>query len=361
MAFLDSIIFLTSSTIKAPSGLWEILLLKVFDFITNYGWRIVIFTLCLKLLVSPLDIFQRYKARKNQKITQRLKPEMDRLAKQYPDRAELSRKQMELTKKSGISYASSCLPGLVTMVLFITLLSGLNNISYYTNFKDYYDLYTEYNVSISESAEQGINGDEAIKIAQERVYDKYQETKVSFLWIKNIWSPDVPWRGEVNDESEFKKNIGKYGSNANKSGLSEAQLADMKSQYSTVMAKLLEEENNHSNGYLVLPILCIVLSFVNQFIVQHQQKQTGQINPNVGMAGSMKMMMWIMPIIIGYFSLQYTSAFALYLVVQYLFSLMITLVSLLINKYLDKKEIDKTKNDEGIIRYGRPDPNDLSR
>ena len=108
MAFLSAILF--AAEIKQPSGLWELLLLQVFSFIQNYGWRVVLFTLCLKLLLSPLDIFQRYKARKNQKITERLKPQMEKLQKQYTDQTVLAQKQMQLNKKEGFSYMSSCLP-----------------------------------------------------------------------------------------------------------------------------------------------------------------------------------------------------------------------------------------------------------
>lgn len=84
MAFLSNVLLSAADTvIKEPSWLWEKLLLHVFNFIGNYGWRVVFFTVCLKLLLCPLDIYQRYKARKNQKITERLKPEMEKLQKQY--------------------------------------------------------------------------------------------------------------------------------------------------------------------------------------------------------------------------------------------------------------------------------------
>ena len=81
--------------IIAPSGMWASLIMKVFGFIANYGWRIVVFTLILKLVISPLDFYQRYKMNKNQKITERLKPTMDKLRKQYAgDEKAFSQKQM---------------------------------------------------------------------------------------------------------------------------------------------------------------------------------------------------------------------------------------------------------------------------
>ena len=94
MAFLSII-----SEVTAPTGLWCWLILNVFSFVANYGWRIVLFTVCLKVLLSPIDIYQRFKARKNQLITLKLKPDMDKLQKMYGnDQKLLAQKQMELQK-----------------------------------------------------------------------------------------------------------------------------------------------------------------------------------------------------------------------------------------------------------------------
>ena len=114
MAFLMSAVDVT-----APSGLWEWLIIDVFGFIGKYGWRIVVLVVFLKLILSPLDFYQKYKMRKNQRITESLKPQMDKLAKQYgEDKQALQQKQMELQKKAGFSYMSACIPMIVTLVLF---------------------------------------------------------------------------------------------------------------------------------------------------------------------------------------------------------------------------------------------------
>lgn len=194
-----------------------------------------------------------------------------------------------------------------------------------------------------------------VQYAQKAVFDYYQESKTSFLWIKNIWSPDVPWKKEVNSESQFNTNIGKYGTDASKSGLSDDELARMKTMYPTVMGLLLTEENNDANGYLILPVLSVLMSVAMQLITMRQQKKSGQVNEAMG-SGAMKAMMFIMPVMIGFFSLSYTSAFALYLVVNYAFSLLINVGSNLILLAIDKKEQHKLETE--VHKYGRPDPND---
>ncbi len=377
MAFLSATLFAAETAIKQPNWLWELLILHVFDFIANYGWRVVFFTLCLKLLLSPLDIYQRYMARKNQKITERLKPQMEKLQKQYTDRTILAQKQMQLNKQAGFSYFSSCLPAIVTMAVMFSLLGALNEVSQYMNFKEYYELYNRYDAAIVEYngmddaskaalKEQGVVTDERknpdgsvidynVQYAQKEVFDYYQENKTSFLWIKNIWSPDVPWKKEVNSESQFNTNIGKYGTSASKSGLTDDELARMKTMYPTVMGLLLAEENNGANGYLILPVLSVLMSVAMQLVTMRQQKKSGQVNEAMG-SGAMKAMMFIMPVMIGFFSLSYTSAFALYLVVNYAFSLIINVGSNLILLAIDKKEQHKLETE--VHKYGRPDPND---
>ena len=393
MAFLSNVLLSVADTvIKEPSWLWEKLLLHVFNFIGNYGWRVVFFTVCLKLLLCPLDIYQRYKARKNQKITERLKPEMEKLQKQYAgDRNMLAQKQMQLNKQAGISYFSSCLPAIITMAVMFSLLGALNEVSQYMNFKEYYEMYNVYNEAVVEYNEmddaakqalrdQGVvnpelvDGDgnpvlESQQYGQNEVYEFYQANKTSFLWIKNIWSPDVPWKKEVNSYKQFISNIGKRGSDASKSGIDDATLASMKGNYDVVMGKLLAEGNNGANGYLVLPILSVLFSVATQWLSMRQQKQSGQMNEAMG-GGTMKTMMFIMPVMIGFFSLSYTAAFSLYLIISYAFSLALQLSSNAILLVIDKaeeKKVTTTVQKYGrpdpsvtIQKYGRPDPNDFN-
>lgn len=381
MAFLNGALLCESLTVSAPTGLWEWLILNVFSFIENYGWRIILFTLALKLVLSPLDIYQRYKGRKNQLISERLAPQLEKLQRQYPDPQEYGRKQMELQKKEGFSYFSSCLPAIATMVIFITLLVGLNKISAYINFTQYQDLYDTYNAAVveydglSDDVKQGLKDDGIIsdeykkkdetvwddktQYAQYKVSLRYEETKISFLWIENIWSPDVPWKKEVNDFETFKSNIGDYAKSPEKLGLDAATVQEMITPYETIMGRLLDTSYNRTNGYLILPVLSVGLSFLMQWTTSRQQKKSGQVNDAMGGGATMKMMMFMMPVLMGVFSLSYTSSFSLYLVVNYLVSLAISGSASLIFKISDKRTAKKAA--EVVHKYGRPDPNDSEK
>lgn len=378
MAFLNGITLFASTVVDQPKGLWEWLILTVFSFIADYGWRIVLFTLALKIVLSPLDIFQRYKGRKNQKISERLAPQIEKLQKQYPDPQEFSRKQMELQRKEGFSYFSSCLPAIATMVIFITLLIGMNKVSAYYNYTEYRDLYDTYHAAyteydtMSEEEKNRLKADEIIsdkykkddetvwddktQYAQYKVSLRYEEIKKSFLWVKNIWSPDVPWKKEINDQTTFQNNLGDYYKSPEKMGLTSNEVQTMVTEYNTVMGRLLDTSYNGANGYLVLPVLSVGLSFLMQWLTMRQQKKSGQVNDAMGGGSTMKMMMFMMPVLMGIFSLSYTACFSLYLVVNYLVSLAINLSSSLLFVLIDKRDAKKAA--ETVHKYGRPDPND---
>lgn len=456
MAFLNIL-----SQAVAPTGFWSWLILNVFSFIGNYGWRIILFTVCLKLVLSPLDIFQRYQARKNQLITLKIRPQMEKLQKMYGDDQQLlAKKQMELNKKAGVKYFSSCLPAIVTLVVFITLLYyGLQPISQYQNFRQYEQLYAKYtefcndelveeryeelypemyddslaaaeakrteiraaqvealkeeigqkayddvmaqktddmseqeikaleeraaeakaaalsafipeehtdeiesrtDKAVVETAEASLR-EEALsqlrEIAQTEVFNEYDNNvKVSFLWVKNIWNADVFWTAPINSASQFKSNIGAYGTDYKKAGVESAdELAKMLSEYDNVMAKLLNDpEYNRTNGYMILPILTILMSVAMQIISFRQQKESGQMNAQA--ESTSKIMMFVMPVMMAYFSFSYTAAFALYLVMNYIVSLVIALLSTLVIKIADKKA--QLQMETAVQSYGRPDFSD---
>lgn len=195
------------------------------------------------------------------------------------------------------------------------------------------------------------------EVAQTEVFNEYeQDVKVSFLWVKNIWNADVLWTAPINSASQFKNNIGDYGTNYKKAGLESAdELAAMLSEYDNVMAKLLNDpEYNKTNGYMILPILTILLSVGMQILSYRQQKDSGQVTAQS--AGMTKTMLFVMPVLMGYFAFSYTAAFSLYLVMNYLVSLLISVISTLVIKIADKKTQHNLET--AVQSYGRPDFSD---
>lgn len=110
------------------------------------GVGIIVFTLILKTIVLPLDIFSRIQTKKQALIMDRMRPQMEKLQKQYAnDKNMYNQKVLELQKKSGYSMFGSCLPMIVSLVIFIIVFNAFSTYSQYANLKQYNEMVTKYN------------------------------------------------------------------------------------------------------------------------------------------------------------------------------------------------------------------------
>lgn len=113
-----------------PLGGWVIgwvnrwLVIPLFDFlgkyIANYGIIILILTIIIKIVISPLT----YKSYLSTAKMRLLKPEMDEIAARYPKQDEAMKKQqavMELYKKAGVSPMGGCIPLLIQFPILIAM------------------------------------------------------------------------------------------------------------------------------------------------------------------------------------------------------------------------------------------------
>ena len=96
-----------------------------YDVWPDFGGAIILFTLAIMLVLSPLSI----KSTRSMIKMQRVQPEMKRLQAQYKgDREALNREMMAFYQANNINPFSSCLPMLLQMPVFFVLyqvLSGL--------------------------------------------------------------------------------------------------------------------------------------------------------------------------------------------------------------------------------------------
>ena len=90
------------------------------SFISNYGLVILLMTILIKLLISPLTI----KSYKSSAKMQVIKPEIDKLNAKYPNEKDAMKKQqamMDLYQKAGISPMGGCLPMLLQMPILFAM------------------------------------------------------------------------------------------------------------------------------------------------------------------------------------------------------------------------------------------------
>ena len=81
------------------------------SWVGSYGWSMVVFTIMIRLVLTPLDLKSRASMRK----TTKLQPQLQALQKKYAnDKEKLNAKTAELYKKEHVNPMSSCLPLLLT-------------------------------------------------------------------------------------------------------------------------------------------------------------------------------------------------------------------------------------------------------
>ncbi len=113
------------------------------------GVGIIVFSLILKIVVLPFDVYQRITMRKQNNKMKENQEKMEKLQKQYAnDKEKYNQKVMEMYKENGISMFSSCLPMILSMIVFIAAIGGFNAYSKYANIQNYNHFVQAYNQTI---------------------------------------------------------------------------------------------------------------------------------------------------------------------------------------------------------------------
>ena len=338
--------------------------------VASFGWTVVLFTVILRLILSPLDIWQKVISRRNNKAMERMKPQLEALQARYADdKQRLQQEQMALYKKEKYSTMGMCLPTIVTFVVFFVVFAGFRQMVGYQFAKDYKECVKAYNTSIAEQIEANKDADYIVdngdgkwdiddvaktesgadfyaaakKNAQHAVYNVYysedQVTIRSFLWIKNIFVSDN-WAQAVPD----------FATVTGQKGMATSKLTGITiDEYNDVMADVLGTggygKDGKWNGLLILPILSIALSFLSTKLLSGSQAQPPAPPQDAQGEGAekaqsqqqtMKMMQYVMPIMMGVFALFYSGAFALYMFTSSLCAILFQLAFNLIAKLVDK-------------------------
>ncbi len=457
----------------APNGagdIWINIILWLAN-LTSVVGAVILFTILLKLVTLPFDFMSKWSMRKNSVKMEQMRPELEKLQKQYADNKDMyNQKMMALYKKNGYSMFGSCLPTILTLVIFIIAINGFQSYSGYQNRQYFYDMsvsynnvayagfdldddilkrdennklviakekiaiekgvnspmstlktikdnddkilfeifcsyekpldkenyvfnlwttnsYVIYNTSFTingdniewESVEsfqarkeglslgknsplaseennflcmlrngeeityeevknnQGMTAEKFIQdIQQEKSAQTYREEQASFLWIKNIWATDSPTAHPIQTDWEtFKATHGYTASGEYEIG---------EGAYLNLIAKL-EYEKTAPNGYFILIVLTIAVTFLTQIIMSKAQKAQMELQTVNGQgAQTQKMMKWMMPIMMAVFAFMYTAAFSIYIVIS---SIISVLTTLLINVLVDKK-LKKDADKQGV-------------
>ena len=367
---------------------------------------VMIFTIVLKTIVMPLDVFSKFKTKKQSLVMERMRPQMEKLQKQYAnDKQMYNQKVMELYKKNGYSMMGICLPTIVSLVIFMVVFSQFSTYSQYANLELYRGMVAAYNEVVQEYVyDEQTNADGFLipdsDYEQEEVYrvdfDKFEsfytanrgddiyelpeysayirevlgkdaETENDMLIVvKSYIAEDAPSSARAASAAYYRENkqdfiwVGSIwypDSMLNKevpdfddfvSSLSQApNLANYEDSYNEVTANLTDEKNTY-NGYFVLIVLAIGMMFLSQFFTMRMQKGMNDLGTVDGSGKrTNKWLLILMPIIYGVFSFFYSAAFSIYMIVNTTYSFLTTLI---VNKALDRK-FKKHEERQELDRY----------
>lgn len=374
----------------AVGGLWGTIINWFMSFIPNFGVAIIIITVLIKLLMSPLEVHQKITAKKNAEKQAILQPKLEKLQKQYGNNKQLlNQKQMELYKKENYNVMGSCFGMLINLVLtltiFITLFSSINVISQNNIKQEYATLQNEYitvyknnlatngNITITDNmtfeqietalSNAGLSTDEIASLkasasanASKQTSIKYGEIKEGFLWIKNIYRPDT-WASVFPSADEFVAISGINFNNVSAENVytdilgntyetKDTAITAFKNDFNLVTADI-QKDYTGWNGWLILVILAAGITVLSQIITTISTKAKKQYdkkgNELETKTPNSKLMLILLPVLMLIFAIQYSAAFALHIVVNSVMSVLIGYVTTLVMNKIEKKKALKNK------------------
>ena len=365
---------LSSVTSQWPSGFWPSLI-KIFE-VGSYAWTIILFTVVLKLVLSPMDFLQRLFTNRQARAQAKLQPQLEKIKKQYgQNQTLLYQKQNELMAKSGVNMKASCIIMLVymalTLTIFITLFNSMRGIAGFkiqnqynelrqtyaiTYDKDYLKTYLgmtdeqvgefysksgderkEYILTFEQNkVASGVTlediqakNEEIKSIAQENVAKRYSEIKDSWLWIKNIWIADKATAPEIQNYSAYVSSTG--------------DKTVFEEDYNNVMAKL-QNVDKSVNGYYILSILVVAVTFLSQWLSKKLSSPKDKSGATVKQPGAGKFLMILLPFTMLLFTLNSSAIFSIYIITNSIVSTALTpVITIICNKIEDKREKAKTE------------------
>lgn len=310
-------------------------------FTHNYGLSIILFTILFRLVLLPFDIRSRVGQREYTAKMKKIQPEMDMINKAYKnDPQKAQQMMMEIRKREGIGMMPK---GCGTMLLTYPIL-----IAFFAVFR---------NIAAEKMVELSTLTDAAM-------IEQWFDTN-SFLWVKNIWQPDVYFNfskvwgmrvfwiikdinGPIVPETvEQLKSILKSAFDGGFLDAFNAQSLDFNAFCEQVNAglQLAREQiaTGHAwlggNGLYIFPVLSGVVQILS-FNLSSAQQQQGN-DPAAQQAQKTGNFMKIFfPILFVYFCLVSSTALAVYWTTS---SLCMILVNYLINKVLDARDKKKLK------------------
>ncbi|MEY3874240.1 MAG: hypothetical protein RL363_961 [Bacteroidota bacterium] len=125
---MDKIVNLGRDLYSFVRPINKYIIMPVFDFfagfVVNYGWVVLLLTIFIRLVTSPLT-YSSYLSSAKMKV---LKPELDEIKKKMGDDQQgFAMEQMKLFREAGVNPLGGCIPALLQIPIFFALYSFFNS------------------------------------------------------------------------------------------------------------------------------------------------------------------------------------------------------------------------------------------
>ena len=292
------------------------------SWVGSWGWAMVVFTVMIRLVLTPLDIKSRVSMRK----TTKLQPQMQALQKKYAnDKEKLNQKTAELYKKEHVNPLSSCLPLLLTWPILIAVFGAMRMAA---------------NKELLIQLGQILNNEipQLVAAAMPDVRTLQQIPADQWLsWFNTLDANNLPVLIKdmgLTAESFAQANLGKTLADiveAMQQNAAYVEAVAVKPGWTFNLLITQLSLVNEYNGLMLLPIL----SAVSQLAMTKIMGNSQPTDPSAPGASTGKFMQYFFPIFSLIICFSYSAAFALYWVAGNLVSMGQTYA---INKFLDKRE-----------------------
>ncbi len=294
----------------------------IYGLVANYGLAIIIFTVIIKLILIPLNVRSQKAMKKQQKV----QPIIAELQKKYAnDQEKLQREMMKIYKENNISMSGGCLPMLIQMPILIGLYQVIQRpISYLIGVDWSLDsvvneVYRLHDAMVNLGYNLGNYADAAVDVI--RKSGQIQLSK---------WAEIVGANGSLLDGVSGGTHPWIINFNFLGLDLSNAPSA----AFSRIMA--LDFSNWSIIALLAIPLLAVVAQLITMKVTQAQSGQKDN-NANNQANQMSKTMMWMMPVMTGFFTITLPAGLGLYWIIS---SVVQIIQQLALNYYFDKKGED---------------------
>ena len=243
----------------------------IYNIIPNYGWDLILFTLLIRLLSIPLSLKQQ----KNMVRMTAFQPMIEEIQKKYKDKPDKQQEEMlRLQQDFGYSPTSGCLPMLLNFFVMFGVIGvvyePLNRIFHISN-----DLLTAAGEALTNL------GIQFTMVTRDNLI--IEQVLAGEPSVTGIFSA-----GQLETITEFSQHMNFFGIDLTRVP-----------QYN------LSPENL---PLLVFPILALITSFISTWYSMNSSGQKLQ--------GSMKVTMYLMPLMYIFFCFTVPTAFSLYYVIS---------------------------------------------